>query len=351
MTTPLNRTFLSYVRQGLAGQITAPAGVTSAPPARAEIAIKIAVNNRAPVGLDLQTYGPGDVIGFDEGQILRIEPTAGASDFESDLLACVEFARPDLPWLLTPAAPDPATGRIRPWLALVVITQQSSTITATPGVPLPVLSCPLAELPDLSESWAWAHAQVTGPPGASIDSLLGTPGAAISRLICPRHLAPATAYYACVVPAFAAGVLAGLGQQTPTGNLSPAWGAGSPVTVRLPVYYHWAFATGSSGDFAALASQLRPRVISAELGLRGLDISAADPEIPAPDPADSVLSMSGAAGGGAGGGAFTDTVPAAFQAALAAAPPGSARRSTADSKRAPGPHCRLRGARRDGSVS
>ena len=311
MTTPLNRTFLSYARQGLAGQITAPTGVTAALPPRADIAIQLAVNSRAPVSLDLQTYGPGDITGFDEGQVARSEPVPGATDFEADLLACVEFARPDLPWLLTPGAPDPANGRIPPWLALVVVTQQHSTVTAITGLPLPVLSCPLAELPDLSESWAWAHAQVTGAPGTNAGSLLSTPGA-VSRLICPRRLAPGTAYVACVVPAFAAGAAAGLGQPNPAGPLSPAWGPKSPATMQLPVYYHWTFSTGLSGDFASLASQLRPRLIPAELGLRDIDISAADPEIPAQAPPDGVLGMSGAAGGGPS----ADTVPPAFRTGL-----------------------------------
>jgi hypothetical protein len=297
-TTPLSRTFLAYVRQGLAAQIAQPASETAAPPARGDLTIGIQVNARAPVTLDLQTYGPGDVIGFDEGQIGRTEPAPGTQDFEADLLAAVEFGRPDLPWLLTPAAPDPVHGRIRPWLTLVVVTQDNSSVTSTSGGPLPVLNCRLAELPDLSESWAWAHAQVTGSPGTTADSLLASPGAALSRLICPRRLTPGTAYHACVVPSFQAGVLAGLGQPVPAGNLAPAWGAGSPATVQLPVYYQWAFATGPSGDFATLAGQLRPRVIQAELGLRNIDISAADPEIPAPDLADSVIGMSGATGGG-----------------------------------------------------
>jgi hypothetical protein len=314
-STPLNRTFLAYVRGGLAAQIAQPASETAALPGRADLPIKVQVNARTPVTLDLQIYGPGDVAGFDEGQIARTEPAAGSHDFEADLLAAVEFARPDLPWLLTPAAPDPAHGRIRPWLVLVVVTAANSTVTVTPGAPLPVLGCPLAELPDLTESWAWAHAQVTGAATATVDALLATPGAALSRLICPRRLTPGTAYLACIVPAFEAGVLAGLGQQAPAPGapLTPAWGGGAPARVQLPVYYRWTFATGPSGDFATLAGQLRPRLIAAELGLRDIDISAADPEIPAPDAAESVLGMSGAAGGGNS----TGIVPADFSAALA----------------------------------
>jgi len=320
MTTPLARTFLAYARQGLAAQITQPASETAALPGRAGLAIGVTVNAGTPAGLGLQLYGPGDVIGFDEGQITRTEPAPDSAAFEPDLLACVEFARPDLPWLLTPGAPDPANGRLVPWLALVVVGQQDAAIATVPGQPLPVLSCQLAELPDLSESWAWAHAQVSGPPTAPAASLITTPGAALSRLVCPRRLAPGMRYYACIVPAFSAGVAAGLGQPPPAGPLAPAWGPGSPATVQLPVYYHWAFSTGPAGDFATLAGLLRPVPLAAELGLRAIDISAADPEIPAPAPPGGVLTMPGAAGSGGP----ADAVPAVFAQALAAVLAGGA---------------------------
>jgi hypothetical protein len=309
-TTPLARTFLAYVRQGLAAQITAPAGETATLPSRADLPVSIQVNTRTPLSLDVRAYGPGDVIGFDEGQVVRSEPAPATTDFEPNLLAVIEFARPDLPWLLTPGAPDPAHGRIRPWLCLVAVPAGAATITTAPGPALPALTCPLTALPDLTESWAWAHAQVTGAPGVSVDTLLTTPGAALSRLICPTRLLAGTAYLACLVPAFQAGVLAGLGQPSPPGPLTPAWTTGSPATMRLPVYYHWSFATGSYGDFASLAGRLRPRVIPAGLGLRDIDISAADPDIPTADTlAEPVLSMMGAVTGGE----TAPPVPAQFQ--------------------------------------
>lgn len=299
MTIPLARTFLAYVRQGLAAQITTPAGETATLPGRADLPVSIQVNARTPVSVDVQMYGPGDVIGFDEGQVVRTEPAPAATDFEANLLAVVEFARPDLPWLLTPGAPDPAHGRIRPWLCLVAVPAGAAAITTAPGLVLPVLTCPLTALPDLTESWAWAHAQVIGAPGASADSLLNTPGAALSRLICPTRLLADTSYLACLVPAFQAGVQAGLGQPSPAGPLGPAWTAASPATMRLPVYYHWSFATGPGGDFASLAGRLRPRAIPAGIGLRDIDISMADPDIPAADTqAEPVLSMLGAVSGG-----------------------------------------------------
>ena len=82
----------------------------------------------------------------------------------------VEFDRPDFPWLFTPAVPD-ADKRLRPWVCLVVVRKESATLTAAPNQPLPVLECPRGELPNLAESWAWAHAQiVSGQRFGSIES-------------------------------------------------------------------------------------------------------------------------------------------------------------------------------------
>ena len=72
------------------------------------------------------------------------------------------------PWLFTPAKAD-AQGRLRPWLCLVVVRKQPGVeLRPAADVPLPVLEIkaparPGDELPDLSESHFWAHAQVTGP--------------------------------------------------------------------------------------------------------------------------------------------------------------------------------------------
>ena len=41
-----------------------------------------------------------------------------------------------MPWLLTPAAPDRATDRLRPWCVLVVVAEQDG-VTVAPG-PVPV---------------------------------------------------------------------------------------------------------------------------------------------------------------------------------------------------------------------
>ena len=123
------------------------------------------------------------------------------------------------PGSLRPRRPD-TDGKLRPWLCLVVVRKQEGvTLRVDRNLPLPVLEIksparPERELPDLSESWAWAHAQVAGSQrdaGSLKQSLAGDPALTVSRLLCPRRLDPLTEYLACVVPAFELGRKAGLG--------------------------------------------------------------------------------------------------------------------------------------------
>ena len=101
----------------------------------------------------------------------------------------VQFARADLPWLFTPAAPGTAETRLRPWLVLVAVRRGDGVRLASPAGRCPCSSSTrrAAELPDLAQSWAWAHAQISGlPAGAQpADVLAADPG--------PRLLAAASA--------------------------------------------------------------------------------------------------------------------------------------------------------------
>ena len=94
--------------------------------------------------------------------MLRSEPRPDSTGVEPNYFAFVELAAPDLPWTFTPAAPD-GQGRLRPWLVLVVVREQPGVSIGT-GAALPVLriaepAAPGAELPDLADSWGWAHVQ------------------------------------------------------------------------------------------------------------------------------------------------------------------------------------------------
>jgi hypothetical protein len=181
-----------------------------------------------------------------------------ATDFEPNYFPAIEFDRPDFPWLFTPAKANDK-GRLRPWICLVVVRKQDGVTLRVDGA-LPVLEIrapaqPQRELPDLTESWAWAHTQVTGSqrdPGSLKQALAGDPALTVSRLIGARRLDPLTDYLACVVPAFDLGRKAGLGEPITADDenqLKPAWTAGSQSAVALPVYVSWEFRTGAGGDF------------------------------------------------------------------------------------------------------
>jgi hypothetical protein len=304
--TSANYVFLPWVRQGAAAGIQTPdmsadqAGVVS-------VAVKLRVNTTDDIERQVRLYGPGDVTGIDPQQVVRTEPRHLASDFEPNYFPAIEFDRPDFPWLFTPARAD-AGGKLRPWLCLIVVRKQEGVRLRTEReLPLPVLeikppALPERELPDLAESWAWAHVQVAGSR-RDADSLkaalAGDPALTVSRLLCPRRLDSATDYLACVVPAFELGCKAGLGLPvTPDdeNELKAAWASGalSPLQVSLPVYFHWEFRTGSGGDFEALVRLLEPREMPPEVGKRRMDISQPGFHITPRLPPDTALDMEGA---------------------------------------------------------
>jgi hypothetical protein len=296
--TDATLTVLPWVRQGVASAIRAPDSLGLPPPptptpttplaARASIAAAVQLNGQAVQAAAATLFGPADVASIDAGQIIRTEPVPGTADFEPNYFALVEFDRPDFPWLFTPLSAD-GQSRLRPWLCLVVVKQQAGVSLGSPaGSPLPVLEIaapaqPVQELPPLADCWGWAHAQAV-PADASAaalaDAISHQPERSLSRLVCPRVLEPGTDYLACVVPTFELGRRAGLGlavadaELNGPGALSPAWPAepSDEPGVRLPVYHHWAFRTGSGGDFETLARRLRP-LVDETLGQRTLNIS------------------------------------------------------------------------------
>src|SRR5262249_5102611 len=288
-------TFVPWVRQGVAAAINTPDTLGARQRAVIDLNATIKVNTAATpsVTMNVRLRGPADVVGIDGNQIIRMDPHPGTSDFEPNYFPCVEFDRPDFPWLFTPASPA-ANAKLRPWLCLVVVRKQDGvTLTGTADSPLPVLqiaapALPASELPNLAECWAWAHAQAAGDDsteGAVRNALNGLPERSLSRLICPRILAPTTDYISCVVPTFDLGREGGrgtdLGDSDLNGGpaLAAAWllpppPAGQQQPVVLPVYHHWEFRTGVGGDFASLAAALRPRPAPAELGHRPFAIGA-----------------------------------------------------------------------------
>ncbi|HEX6731663.1 MAG TPA: hypothetical protein VF074_16680, partial [Pyrinomonadaceae bacterium] len=235
--TAANYVFLPWVRQGAASGIQTP-DMTGTQRGVVSVSVKLTVNNTPPeIERQVRLYGPGDVTAIDQLQVIRTEPRHLATDFEPNYFPAIEFDRPDFPWMFTPAKAN-AEGKLRPWLCLVVVRKQEGvTLRVDRNLLLPVLEIKASnvgtELPDLSESWAWAHAQVTGSARDSVSletSLAGNPALTLSRLLCPRRLDQLTDYLACVVPTFELGRKAGLGlpikrdgELDEENQLLPAW--------------------------------------------------------------------------------------------------------------------------------
>jgi hypothetical protein len=312
-------TFLPWLRAGINTRITTGPGDA----ARAAVAVPLTLSGDAldggtlthDAGRTVQLYGPGDVVGVDPRAISRTEPRPGTANVEPNFLAHIEFAEEDFPWRYSPAPSGPTTARLTPWLALVVLASGTEFAEAPGTNPLPAVDVtdPAGTLPPPDQLGAWTHVHVNGSLAdpvatdstagalAALDALLtGDPDDACSRLICPRHLRPETAYEAFLVPAFETGRLAGLGLDpagAPSGLYS-AWGpayANRPVGNRLPYYHRWAFRTGTAGDFEFLVRQLQPRAADAKVGRRPIDVHAS-PGLGLPGIADQggVLPLGGA---------------------------------------------------------
>lgn len=278
------RHFLPWVRQGAAAGITTPDSLGPAQRADVSLPVSVTLTNFTVPGWDVRLYGPGDVTAIDPKQVVRVEPRHRTTNFESNFFPLIEFDRPDFPWLFTPAKAG-AGERLRPWICLVVVRKRASvTLGRTDASPLPVLdlTSPVAEdLPDLEESWAWAHAQVVGASTDTVSVLKNTiedaPARTVSRLMCPRRLDPDVAYIACVVPTFEVGRKAALDlpvAEHELEKLEPAWRLGQPTApFQLPVLYSWEFTTGPEGDFESLVRDLRPQPLPEHVGTRLLDLT------------------------------------------------------------------------------
>jgi hypothetical protein len=304
MTTDADLVFLPWLQRGGAAALTSPDTLDAAQPGVASAQVTVRVNDSRDVPMTVSVAGPGHVTGLQTGQVIRTDPTRGSRTFEANYLALVELDEPALPWLFTPSAAT-TEGRLRPWLCLVVVRKQEGVrLDAPRGGSLPVLridapAVPADELPDLADSWAWAHAQVATEDGATAsdvqDLLAGDPTRSLSRLVCGRVLRPQTDYLACVVPTFELGRLAGLGEplDAETERLAPAWTlTPAPRSVELPVYYHWEFATGEGGDFQSLAMLLRARPLPESVGRRPFDVSHSGVDVAMPPP--TTLELGGA---------------------------------------------------------
>jgi PKD domain len=316
MTDPMNPLgeyrFVSWVRRGIAAALTHQAGPL---PARATLTAGVNLqatpvsggsaagsSGALSVSVPVALYGPGDVSLIDTFHF-HTEPADGTANFEPNYLAAIEIDIPDFPWWHTPTGP--ADGRLQPWIVLITLAAgefdppADSSGTHPSSRKPPVIGVhDITVLPDLSESWAWAHAQVgvdLTQSGVDVPAVLAShPEVVSSRLICPRQLAPDTAYTAFLVPAFDVGVQAGLGQPvSSTATAGPAWSAQTPTPLLLPVYHQFSFHTSNQGDFESLVRRMQPRVLAPDVGLRPMDVSQPDPWDVGPA-SSSPLGMGGA---------------------------------------------------------
>ena len=122
VSTPAVYRFLPFTRRGLVAELRDDtAAATGDLPQRASIKLDVTLSGGlGGASTTTALAGPGDVVGLDPRSIVRLTPRRDATNVEPNYLVAVDFDEPDLPWLLTPAAAD-AQGRLRPWLALVVV--------------------------------------------------------------------------------------------------------------------------------------------------------------------------------------------------------------------------------------
>jgi hypothetical protein len=324
VTSPLGTySFLPWLHQGLANQIQA-ADFDPDVKVRATVNVTLEVKgDKLTSGTETATldqpvalFGPGDIVGIDRRAIFRVEPRDWVTNFEPNYLAGIEFYDEDLPWRYTPAAPDAATGRLRPWLVLIVL--EEGEFVDGPNVkdrPLPYVDVSTFEpFPKADELWAWAHVHVNRSLAANDTEFVSrdmaavmpkfvalmseNPDLAYSRIVCPRHLVANKAYHAFLMPTFEAGRRTGLNLDLADVEATKsAWDpAGRPEGQSFPYYHRWFFRTGNTGDFEALVRLLVPKPVDPRVGFREMDVLDPGSGVPGLDKPElgGILKLGGA---------------------------------------------------------
>src|SRR5262249_44663414 len=200
----------------------------------------------------------------------------------------------DLPWRYTPAQAN--ADRLRPWLCLIALKDTEITRYDAASRSRQLAAVTTSVLPNLEQSWAWAHVQVSGVQSldvaAGADLLATKPERLVARLLCPRRLDPRTTYTVFLVPTFERGRLGALGLDPgDVDGLAPAWSQ-SADEVQLPIFFQWRFQTGEGGDFESLARQIQARRLSSTTGIRPMDVST--PGMGLPSASAAPLGLEGA---------------------------------------------------------
>ncbi len=324
MSNPIaNYTFLPWVRQGIANEISS-ADFDGGVKLRAAVEISFDVDTDLVAGgtktevfkKTITLFGPGDIVGVDPKSIVKTDPKNWITNFEPNYIPYIEFYDEDFPWRYTPAKVN--TDKLRPWITLVVIKEGAfAEAKNIQGKPLGYITVTNAAaiFPDPQDLWAYAHVHVSKgftndiklnddtANSAALSAALGqNADLGCSRLICPVKLAPNSAYHAFVLPTFETGRLAGLGLEeslndAPSATHS-AWAAypNKKEPNNYPVYHRWYFRTGEDGDFEKLVKKLKPQPIDHRVGQRDIDVLHPGTNInPIDDAAlDGVIKLGGA---------------------------------------------------------
>ncbi len=251
-------------------------------------------------------------MGFDTVKAInRIGPQPNLSNFEPNYIPFIEFSEADFPWRYSLTTATSLTRNWIPWITLIVLKapdgsrgegEYEEVNDYDPSLPARIKVKDLSTLPDLKESWRWAHAQVNVERNINNvkdlrEVVHQRPEDTVSRLLCARRLAEKTKYTAMVVPTYKVGLQAALGQsQNVTNEL--AWDIkGATSDVIIPYYYKWDFRSGARGDFEYLLRLLEPRTFAGlgsmkvSLGNMGYGVRGKDNEVLA---AKITMNMEGA---------------------------------------------------------
>lgn len=284
MAEQLNYHFQNYFRRGISATINSISKPNSQR-ITLEKRIKIVGTDKV-VTKTFALQGPGDVLNIDVNRIIsRVEPKPNVGNFEPNYIPFIDFVEPDFLWRFSVKKEE---DNWIPWLALIVLkmkdgeeTGEFKDLKTDPSLPKQIELLKKDVLPDLKNSWKWAHVQVNRTSSetdsedtikSQIHEMLGANTAETScRLLCPRKLKTKTKYCVFLVPAYKLGVEAGIGKVDKATTINQlAWEDKGTQGLKIPYYYKWEFRTGLRGDFEKLIRLLEPRVVPA-LGLRPMD--------------------------------------------------------------------------------
>lgn len=291
--------FLPFVRLGLGNQITEQdtLGVSPYGTILERPEVQVSLNVKATAGVVeknelvsriVKIEGPGDVLGIQASQIIRVHPAKGVDNFEINNLVYIEFYEEDFPWRYTPASP--LGNNLRPWIAVLVLKTDEFTRNTQGGTPTPLIRIRPEALQAVfypqTDLHHFAHVHVletlsdnisnAGTAANEINTTIAkNPDLALSRIICPRRLQADTEYHVFLVPSYETGRLAGMGQ--PTAKIvaqQPSWKRDTLGTnpMDMPYYHTWSFKTGAKGDFEELVMDLKVRTFPGNTG-RDMDLS------------------------------------------------------------------------------